>query len=98
MLGDKEKMPKATLITVSAHWCPDCRRNVPRMARISNELFLELRKKIRMRVFRSKAHLREHLMNVEKIDLIKKIESTKPKKKTEKKVVKKSTKTGGKTK
>ncbi|MHA2252491.1 MAG: FAD-dependent oxidoreductase [Candidatus Kariarchaeaceae archaeon] len=34
----KEKLPKVKLITVSAHWCPDCRRNVPRMARISNEL------------------------------------------------------------
>jgi|TARA_B100001971_G_C18040214_1_gene457254 large subunit ribosomal protein L19e len=45
--------------------------------RISNELFLELRKKIRMRVFRSKIHLREHLTNVEKIDLTKKLESSK---------------------
>ena len=44
-----------------------------------------------MRVFRSKAHLREHLINVEKIDLIKKIESAKPKP-AKKKVVKKETK------
>jgi len=65
--------------------------------RISNELFLELRKKIRMRTFRSKSHLREHLINIEKIDLIKKIESSKPmpsekgtaKKKVVKKVAKK---------
>ncbi len=52
--------------------------------KISNELFLGLRKKIRMRVFRSKAHLKEYLINVEKIDLIKKIELTKSEKKKEK--------------
>ncbi|MHA2403926.1 MAG: FAD-dependent oxidoreductase [Candidatus Kariarchaeaceae archaeon] len=34
----KNKLPKAKLITISAHWCPDCRRNVPRMARISGGL------------------------------------------------------------
>ena len=45
-----------------------------------------------MRVFRSKANLKEHLANVEKIDLIKKIESSKNKS-IKKKVVKKSTKT-----
>lgn len=32
------KMPSAKIITISAHWCPDCRRNVPRMAKISNHL------------------------------------------------------------
>lgn len=31
----KEKLGNVKLITISAHWCPDCRRNVPRMAKIS---------------------------------------------------------------
>ena len=47
--------------------------------KISNELFWELRKKIRMRIFRSKTHLKEYLVNIEKINLNKKIESDKPK-------------------
>ena len=61
---------------------------------IDNELFLELRKRIRMRAFRSKAHLKEYLRTSEKIDLGKEIPS-KPKKtdkKTEKKTGKKSKK------
>ena len=33
-----EKMPFAKIVSVSAHWCPDCRRNVPKMAQISNYL------------------------------------------------------------
>lgn len=31
------KMPTGKIVTVSAHWCPDCRRNVPRMAKITEE-------------------------------------------------------------
>ncbi|MFQ5979349.1 MAG: thioredoxin family protein [Candidatus Heimdallarchaeota archaeon] len=31
-------LPKATLITVSTFWCPDCKRNVGRMARIAELL------------------------------------------------------------
>lgn len=31
-------LPKATLITVSTYWCPDCKRNVARMARIAEQL------------------------------------------------------------
>lgn len=27
--------PSGKLVTVSAHWCPDCRRNVPKMAKIT---------------------------------------------------------------
>ncbi len=34
----REKLPKARLITVSAHWCPDCTRQVPRMAKITEKL------------------------------------------------------------
>ena len=34
----QEKLAKAKVLTVSAHWCPDCRRNVPRMARIAEHL------------------------------------------------------------
>ena len=34
----KAKLPKAKVITISAYWCPDCRRNVPRMARIAEYL------------------------------------------------------------
>lgn len=31
-------IPKGKLVVVSAHWCPDCRRNVPRMAKITTRL------------------------------------------------------------
>jgi len=60
---------------------------------ISNELYRELRKKTRMRAFRSQAHLKEYLTNVEKIsvkpsEIIKEIKKPKEKKK-EKKVEKK---------
>ncbi len=34
----KEKLPKAKMVVVSAQWCPDCRRNVPRMAKIAKHL------------------------------------------------------------
>ncbi len=34
----RERLPKARIATISASWCPDCRRNVPRMARISQHL------------------------------------------------------------
>lgn len=33
-----ERLATAKLVVVSAHWCPDCRRNVPRMARIVENL------------------------------------------------------------
>ena len=45
---------------------------------LSNELFWELRKKIRMRNFRSKAHLKEYLQNLDEVNF--KVESIKPKK------------------
>ncbi|MFX0115702.1 MAG: thioredoxin family protein [Candidatus Hodarchaeota archaeon] len=32
------KLPKATVITISAYWCPDCKRNVARMARIADNM------------------------------------------------------------
>ncbi len=34
----KEKLSTAHIITISAYWCPDCRRNVPKMAKILDEL------------------------------------------------------------
>lgn len=34
----REIMPEGKVITVSATWCPDCRRNVPRLARIAEHL------------------------------------------------------------
>jgi thiol-disulfide isomerase/thioredoxin len=34
----REHMPQARMVIISASWCPDCRRNVPRMARISQYL------------------------------------------------------------
>ncbi|MFX1535384.1 MAG: FAD-dependent oxidoreductase [Promethearchaeota archaeon] len=34
----QDKLPKARVITVSTHWCPDCRRAVPKMARIAEYL------------------------------------------------------------
>ncbi len=34
----KTVLPKAEVIMVTAHWCPDCRRNVPKMARIAEHL------------------------------------------------------------
>lgn len=55
---------------------------------ITNELFLKLRKKIRMRDFRSKAHLKEHLEGLEDVNLHLVIV---PKIKTKKKIVKKQT-------
>ncbi len=34
----KDKKPQAHVIAVSAYWCPDCRRNVPKMAKILESL------------------------------------------------------------
>lgn len=34
----RERMPQARIVTISASWCPDCRRNVPRMARLAEHL------------------------------------------------------------
>jgi hypothetical protein len=34
----RAKVPQARMVTISASWCPDCRRNVPRMARIAEHL------------------------------------------------------------
>lgn len=34
----REQMSQARMVAISASWCPDCRRNVPRMARISQHL------------------------------------------------------------
>ena len=34
----RELLPTAELVVVSAHWCPDCRRNVPKMAKIIEHL------------------------------------------------------------
>ena len=34
----KEAMPRARVVVIAAAWCPDCRRNVPRIARISELL------------------------------------------------------------
>lgn len=31
-------MPRAKVIVIAASWCPDCRRNVPKLARISEHL------------------------------------------------------------
>ena len=31
-------LPTARVVTISAAWCPDCRRNVPRFARIAEQL------------------------------------------------------------
>ena len=59
---------------------------------ITNELFLKLRKKIRMRDFRSKAHLKEHLEGLDEVDLHEVVVS-KPKPKIKKKIVKKTDKT-----
>jgi len=61
---------------------------------IEKELYWELRKKIRMRAFKSKAHLREHLENVEKVDFAQEVKTKKEVKK--KNMVKKKIK--GKTK
>ncbi len=55
---------------------------------IDNELFLELRRKIRMRGFRSKAHLKEYLNGLEEVNLNPVVE-VKSKPKIKKKVVKK---------
>ncbi len=30
--------PEARVVTISATWCPDCRRNVPRWARVMEQL------------------------------------------------------------
>ena len=61
---------------------------------VDRELFWKLRKKIRMRDFRSKAHFKEYLVNTEKIsvkpeELIAKKSDYKSKKKTEKSKTKK---------
>ncbi|MEP7200420.1 MAG: FAD-dependent oxidoreductase [Chloroflexota bacterium] len=34
----RERLPHARVVTISASWCPDCRRNVPRLARIAEHL------------------------------------------------------------
>ncbi|MCE7735998.1 MAG: FAD-dependent oxidoreductase [Candidatus Heimdallarchaeota archaeon] len=34
----KELLPNAKVTVISAKWCPDCRRNVPKMARIVEQL------------------------------------------------------------
>ncbi len=34
----RKVLPEARMVIISASWCPDCRRNVPRMARISQHL------------------------------------------------------------
>ncbi|MFW9917720.1 MAG: thioredoxin family protein [Candidatus Thorarchaeota archaeon] len=34
----KAKLPYAKIIVISAYWCPDCKRNVSRMARIAEYL------------------------------------------------------------
>jgi len=34
----RERLPAARVVTISASWCPDCRRNVPRMARLAEHL------------------------------------------------------------
>jgi thioredoxin reductase (NADPH) len=34
----ESKLSNAKIITISALWCPDCRKNVPRMAKISQNL------------------------------------------------------------
>lgn len=59
---------------------------------IRKELFQELRKKIRMKDFRSKMHLKEYLENIEKIDFGIKIERPKKVKKKKVKKVKNSDK------
>ncbi len=62
--------------------------------KIDNELFLKLRKKIRMRDFRSKMHLKEYLGGIEGLDLNKIVKIEKPtkiseiKKETKKKIEK----------
>ncbi len=57
---------------------------------ISNELHIGLRKKIRMRDFRSKAHLREYLEGMEEINLTPIVETkVKPKTKEKRKTVEK---------
>ena len=33
-----EKLPKAKVITISTRWCPDCKRNVPRLGKIAESL------------------------------------------------------------
>ncbi len=58
-------------------------KGLKNQGQINRELYRELRKKIRMRAFKSKAHLKEYLENIEKIQLAKeeiKAEATKPKK------------------
>ncbi len=70
-------------------------KELKNQGKISRGLYYELRKKIRMRNFRSKAHLKEHLMGIEKIDLNQQIRIKKPKKIVKKKSVKKLTKTKG---
>jgi len=67
--------------------------------KINNELYWDLRKKIRMKTFRSKAHLREYLETIEKIKIreiepkAKKLKKSttikRTKKKTEKSKIKK---------
>ena len=66
-------------------------KELKNQGKIERELYIELRKKIRMRNFKSKAHLKEYLENTEKIDLsvIKKKKVSK-KENVSKKIVKKT--------
>lgn len=62
--------------------------------KIDRELYWDLRKKVRMRTFRSKSHLKEYLEGIGKIEASEEFEKPKPKKKAVKKAIKakKSTK------
>ncbi|MBT4135756.1 hypothetical protein HOD75_04460 [archaeon] len=60
---------------------------------IERDLYKELRKKIRMRAFKSKANLKEHLKSNEKVDFDRQSVSEYKIKNTKKKVVKKVEKT-----
>ncbi|MFA7707654.1 MAG: 50S ribosomal protein L19e [Candidatus Pacearchaeota archaeon] len=66
-------------------------KDLKRAGEIENKLYIELRKKIRMREFKSKAHLKEYLASY-KNAVIKKTEKIKPEKKEikEKKTTKKT--------
>ncbi len=60
---------------------------------IDRELYKDLRKKIRMRVFKSKANLKDYLSRLENVDLQKELKSNNPEKKTTpKKITKKPVK------
>ena len=38
IVATREKLPKARVICITAHWCADCRRNVPKLCKISKGL------------------------------------------------------------